>query len=156
EWLAAARPFGLRGALHRRGAPPAGRERVARREGARPLARHAAAEDEGGRAALTLVRTGPGRRAHCCRHDEAPAPQTRAAAPAFFFEFPGHSLLARPAARCLRYVPGRRCKRMYESLGVAIIPNLHAEGLALMSDLTVVGAVWLALCVITCLAIVTV
>ena len=45
---------------------------------------------------------------------------------------------------------------MYESLGVAVIPNLHAEGMALVSDLTVVGAVWLALCVVTCLAIITV
>ena len=45
---------------------------------------------------------------------------------------------------------------MYESLGVAVIPTLHAEGSALMSDLTVVGAVWLALAVITCLAIVAV
>ena len=63
---------GLRGPLHRRGAPPAGRQRLARRPGARPLARHAAAEDEGLRAPLTLVRTPPAGDPRGCVQGAAP------------------------------------------------------------------------------------
>jgi hypothetical protein len=43
---------------------------------------------------------------------------------------------------------------MYELLSVGLIPNLHAEGTAFASGLTVLGAIWLAVSVILCLVVV--
>jgi len=42
---------------------------------------------------------------------------------------------------------------MYELLSVGLIPNLHAEGTAFVSGLTVLGAICLAVSVILCVLV---
>ena len=42
---------------------------------------------------------------------------------------------------------------MYELFSIGLIPNLHAEGTAFVSGLTVLGAICLAVSVILCLVV---